>query len=69
MGIAPEPPGDPRGVGREVSLVRNHRSQGLTYPYVRISSLHVWKINGAQLGSGGIGFGQPIKCRFLQRSR
>jgi hypothetical protein len=37
MGIAPEPPGDPNGVGRGSSSVRNHWTQGLKYPYVRIS--------------------------------
>ena len=38
MDIAPEPPGDPRGVGGGSSSFRNHWTQGLTYPYVRISS-------------------------------
>jgi hypothetical protein len=38
MGIAPEPPGDPEGVGRGSSSFKNHWTRGLTYLYVRISS-------------------------------
>jgi hypothetical protein len=37
MGIAPEPLGDPREIGWRDSSVGNHKSRGLTYPYVRIS--------------------------------
>jgi hypothetical protein len=39
MGIAPEPLGDPEGFGRGSSLFGNHCTQGLTYLYVRISSV------------------------------
>jgi hypothetical protein len=38
MGIAPEPSDDPRGVGQGSSLFGSHWTQGLTYPFVRISS-------------------------------
>jgi hypothetical protein len=37
MGIAPEPPGDPKGVGRGVFFVWEPLDRGLTYLYVRIS--------------------------------